>query len=172
MQTQAPFAMAMPAPAVDNMPAGFSALPGATAIMMAPAPAIPYQSDLIHVADLELSLTKSKFGHDNDKKGVLGIGDNAVSLAKVFPRSNDVLCIQGKTHFSHEGNIKFRDVVRTHADSYLQARSQQEKSQIGRDVTDEVLGKGARFLWTNHQGWYNGDINKQEERYVSGKSSL
>ena len=64
--------------------------------------------------------------------------------------NNAVLCSSSKRHSRHEGNIKFKDVVRLHVDAYHHAHSKKEKSQIIVHIADELLQNDTRFLSTNH----------------------
>ena len=77
------------------------------------------------------------------------------------PTNNDVLCGRGKTHFFHEGNAKFREVVGKHLEDYLNAPTRPQKSQIVKDIADKILGQGSRFLrkkGKHDKWWYDGGV--------------
>lgn len=79
----------------------------------------------------------------------------------ILPTSKDVLCGRGKTHFFHEGNAKFREIVGVNLGTYLNATSRSEKSAIVRTIADEVLRQGARFLLRKKgdgMRWYDGGV--------------
>ncbi|CAB9500502.1 Nitrilase family, member 2 [Seminavis robusta] len=46
------------------------------------------------------------------------------------PGPYDVICARGKEAFTHEGNVRFRSLVRRHQDAYAAASTKYKKSQI------------------------------------------
>ena len=96
--------------------------------------------------------------------GVIDDGVVDDGCGQIVVTNNDVLCDRDREYSSHQGNINFREVVHFYSDAYHNARTLQEKSQIVKNIIDEVLRKGARFLWKKNLGWYDGDIKKARQK--------
>ena len=91
---------------------------------------------------------------------VRSVSDTEIN-GTIIPTNNDVMCGRGKTHFFHEGNAKFREIVGAHLGAYLHTKTRSQKSKIVRDVADELLGQGTRFLHKkgkHDQGWFDGGV--------------
>ena len=60
-------------------------------------------------------------------------------LASNFrPGPYDVICARGKMAHAHQGNQRFRELVRVHRDAYSQASTKYQKSQIVSHITNVV----------------------------------
>ena len=85
--------------------------------------------------------------------------DNSKHIIIGPPTDNDVLCGRGGTCFLHEGNRRFRGIVAASLQLYLTTSTRSEKSKIVRDIVEEVLGQGVRFLKpVGACGWYEADV--------------
>lgn len=91
--------------------------------------------------------------------------DAIIPLPTTFiPRSYDVICAQGKEAKNHSGNIYYRKLITDALDSYSQATSRVEKSQIVTDivntVTTNVYAAGDDSAGQGNGGSYGGFIKK------------
>jgi hypothetical protein len=64
----------------------------------------------------------------------------------------DVLCGRSSESYGHEGNQRFREIVRQHRDGYREASRRSDKSAITRAVIGEVHDAGGRFLKLDARG--------------------
>ena len=62
------------------------------------------------------------------------------------PTNLDILCGRGIAHFKHEGNVRFRMIISTYIEKYKNAISRQDKTDVIRKVTHDILKVGGRFL--------------------------
>lgn len=73
------------------------------------------------------------------------------------PSDKDVLCGRGRGFFCHPGNRRMLDIVEKNKARY-RAANKTTKTEIVRDVTDEIEEGGTRFLKRasakSNQGWY------------------
>ena len=92
--------------------------------------------------------------------------DNSKHIIIVPPTEKDVLCGRGRTHFFHEGNQRFREIVGTRLQLYLTAPSRSQKSKIVKAIAEEVLEEGARFLKQirGSRDWYEAGANTAREK--------
>lgn len=71
----------------------------------------------------------------------------ANSKQVVIPKDLDVLCGSGQKVNRHPGNMRFRQVVTSHLESYTVAVTKSEKSSVSQTVLEELTStSGARFL--------------------------
>mmetsp|Transcript_40361 Transcript_40361/g.84006 ORF Transcript_40361/g.84006 Transcript_40361/m.84006 type:complete len:310 (-) Transcript_40361:396-1325(-) len=68
------------------------------------------------------------------------------SVRKSFISSDDVLMGRGARATENEGNVRFRQVVRSRLRDYLTAPRRQEKDQIAREILAIVKSRNGRFL--------------------------
>ncbi len=91
--------------------------------------------------------------------------DRKIDKPKTFdPRPCDVLCGQGGKTNHHQGNKKFRQVVKKFKDAYFRAGNKEEKSRIAKNVIEEFeklsseSGVPGRFLKSSFSSgdkvWY------------------
>lgn len=84
----------------------------------------------------------------------------------VIPEQNDVLLGRGRTNFWHEGNVRFRQIIGSHLQTYLVSVSRSQKSRVVRQIADEVL-TGARCLKQSPSApfhWYNAGVKAAREK--------
>jgi hypothetical protein len=81
------------------------------------------------------------------------------------PNENDVLCGRGGRINSHEGNIRFRDIIQQNKKEYLDPRTKKlEKAHIAKRIVDEIRTKNppGRFLKEDSSDGYFWDIGDQK----------
>jgi hypothetical protein len=59
------------------------------------------------------------------------------SMAIKAPEDSDVICGRGKS-VSHPGNLKFRRLVLTRKDEYMQAKRREDKTRIATEIVEEL----------------------------------
>jgi len=73
--------------------------------------------------------------------------DDAKEVPTSKPGKNDVLCGRGGRINSHEGNIRFREIVASQKPRYLANSTKKlEKGPIAEEIVNTILSKGGRFL--------------------------
>jgi hypothetical protein len=84
----------------------------------------------------------------------------------IVPTSTDILCGRGRTHFSHPGNKQFREIVGKSLGAYLDASTRTQKSKIVKNITNEALEHGARFLKQERKSkvWYIAGLKLAREK--------
>uniref|UniRef100_A0A7S2NTP9 DUF6824 domain-containing protein n=1 Tax=Leptocylindrus danicus TaxID=163516 RepID=A0A7S2NTP9_9STRA len=69
------------------------------------------------------------------------------------PGPHDVLCGRGGRINSHEGNVKFREIIATRKADYLSPATRKlQKAVIAQEVVDVIRNKGGRFLKEKSSG--------------------
>mmetsp|Transcript_10819 Transcript_10819/g.16105 ORF Transcript_10819/g.16105 Transcript_10819/m.16105 type:complete len:381 (+) Transcript_10819:300-1442(+) len=69
------------------------------------------------------------------------------------PGPHDVLCGRGGRINSHEGNVKFREIIATRKADYLSPATRKlQKAVIAQEVVDVIRNKGGRFLKEKSNG--------------------
>lgn len=99
--------------------------------------------------------------------------DQVGSTSSVGPTSNDVLCGRGKRIDSHEGNIRFRDIVSKKKQEYLaNSTTYLRKFHIALDVVTEIqkLEPPGRFLELDSKSGLWVDIGDVRARKKAGKA--
>lgn len=77
------------------------------------------------------------------------------------PNENDVLCGRGGRINSHEGNIRFRDIIHANKKEYLAPTTKKlEKAHIAKRIVDEIrhMNPPGRFLKEDASDGYWYDI--------------
>lgn len=70
----------------------------------------------------------------------------------IQPQLFDVLSGRGKTRAKHEGNIKYKNVIKMHTHLFMVAEDEAEKSAVVQQAVDEVKSMG-RFLVQKDGKW-------------------
>jgi hypothetical protein len=78
------------------------------------------------------------------------LSKKVAELAALSPY--DVLCGRSSESFGHEGNRRFREIVRQHRDMYREATRRSDKNAITRAVIGEIHDIGGRFLRLDARG--------------------
>ena len=66
--------------------------------------------------------------------------------ASFTPGSHDVICARGSRAFNHEGNRRFRDMVKDNMEAYKSASTKLEKSIIVSKIVDDVRTESPHYL--------------------------
>lgn len=69
------------------------------------------------------------------------------------PSPKDVLLGRGKTHWNHEGNAKYRKLIRSRVREHRGSDSKAHKLQIASAIVNEVTANGGRFIRKSELGW-------------------
>jgi hypothetical protein len=79
------------------------------------------------------------------------------------PDDWDVCCGRGKMNWNHKGNIRFRNLVQSNVQRYMDSSTRNDKTQIVNGIVDFVREKGGNFLKQDKSDhWY--DIGDSEAR--------
>lgn len=62
------------------------------------------------------------------------------------PSDIDILCAKDKTYSKHPGNLKYRELIEEHAQSYTNESSKQIKMKVTKHIVEHLEALGARFL--------------------------
>ncbi|GKY91747.1 hypothetical protein MPSEU_000146400 [Mayamaea pseudoterrestris] len=85
------------------------------------------------------------------------------------PGDWDVCCGRGKRNWNHMGNVRFRKLVQSHVQRYIQSPTRNDKTQVVICIVDFVREKGGHFLKQDKSNrWY--DIGDAEARDKVGHS--
>ena len=87
-----------------------------------------------------------------------------IALPKGYiPSDNDVILGKGKKNWHHQGNIRFRQLTRSQVKAYQKYPEKEDRDQIIRNIIQEVLVRGGRFVRQNEDGdWF--DIGEGQAR--------
>lgn len=83
---------------------------------------------------------------------------------------NDVVCGRGKGYYNREGNVRFRDIVRSYIPEYTSARTKYEKSRILENIMEVVQSQNngtTRFVRLDEDGFWV-EIAREEAREKVG----
>jgi len=84
------------------------------------------------------------------------------------PNEFDVLKGRGRGIYNHEGNLKFKAVVRLHVESY-KSSNKDEKSLLAEKVVTEINEDGGMFLEKGSDGlWYETSFEEALNKTTQG----
>jgi hypothetical protein len=71
------------------------------------------------------------------------ISKSIIDMRKILPESYrlhdfDVVCGRGRTCFNHVGNVRFREVVSSHLQRYMEATTKPDKTSIICNIVDYI----------------------------------
>jgi len=89
--------------------------------------------------------------------------------AGYVPGPKDVVCGRGKRNWNHAGNVHFRNLIRTHVQTYMDAPTKNDKTLIVISIVDEIRRDGGRFLKEDLYGRFY-DIGDAQARDKVGHS--
>uniref|UniRef100_A0A7S3DQB0 DUF6824 domain-containing protein n=1 Tax=Entomoneis paludosa TaxID=265537 RepID=A0A7S3DQB0_9STRA len=85
------------------------------------------------------------------------------------PGEFDVCCGRGKRHWNHMGNVRFRRIIQTNVERYIDAPLKNDKTAVVVSIVDDIRNFGGYFLKEDLRGnWY--DIGDQQAREKVGHS--
>jgi hypothetical protein len=71
------------------------------------------------------------------------------------PGPKDILFWRGGNSWSHVGNIKFRNVLGLKSKDHSEAKTNEQKSKMIKDIVELLEGDNFRFLtWDKPNGWW------------------
>lgn len=86
------------------------------------------------------------------------------------PGPHDVLCGRGGRINSHEGNVKFREIVATRKADYLSPTTRKlQKAVIAQEVVDVIRSKNGRFLKEKSSGVWE-EISDEKAKKKCGQA--
>ena len=93
-------------------------------------------------------------------------------MDSVIPTAKDILCGRGRRCFSHEGNIKFRQLIAESLQAYIDCPRRKLKIRLVQSLAEKVLETGARFLYCKTQFendkmvelWFDGGMKKAKDK--------
>ena len=81
--------------------------------------------------------------------------EDGKSLTEIFcPSSKDVLVVGGMHFYKYPGNIRYRELLESKIDDYVNAVTVGEKIRITTGVLDSIVASGGRFLVRDKNGWW------------------
>ena len=85
------------------------------------------------------------------------------------PGEFDVCCGRGKRHWNHIGNVRFRKIIQSSVERYMDAPTKNDKTAVVVSIVDDIRNFGGNFLKEDlHGTWY--DIGDQQARDKVGHS--
>mmetsp|Transcript_9085 Transcript_9085/g.19599 ORF Transcript_9085/g.19599 Transcript_9085/m.19599 type:complete len:375 (-) Transcript_9085:122-1246(-) len=85
------------------------------------------------------------------------------------PGDFDVCCGRGKRHWNHVGNVRFRRMIQTNVERYMDAPLKNDKTAVVVSIVDDIRNLGGHFLKEDlRSNWY--DIGDQQAREKVGHS--
>lgn len=81
------------------------------------------------------------------------------------PGDWDVCCGRGKRNWNHRGNVRFRNLVQSNVQRYMDSPTRNAKTQVVVSIVDFVRDKGGHFLKQDKSGkWYDiGDADARDK---------
>ena len=93
--------------------------------------------------------------------------DEKTDLGPDFrPGPKDVWCARGPRAYQHEGNERLRELVRSHADAYSQARSKTERSVIVLGIVKTIQRESPKggFVREENGRWFEVGMSVAREK--------
>jgi hypothetical protein len=118
--------------------------------------------------------TKKTLSHDNTESSPK---INSVPAPPIYtlppsyqPTDWDVCCGRGKRHWNHPGNLRFRQLIQSKLQRYMDTPTRSGKTLVVVSVVEEIRRSGGHFLKqdASNEQWY--DIGDAEARDKVGHS--